>query len=338
MTTPVEVLGPGREFDLVRLFLGEGGVEGGEIHVGPGDDAAVLEGGGSIVVSTDLTVEDVHFRREWIEPEEIGYRSVIVALSDLAAMAARPVGVLVSAALPAEDSERLARGLSAGVRDACTAHGAPLMGGDLARSPGPLVLDVVAVGRTHGSPPRRSGVRPGDELWVTGTLGASGLAVREWEGGGSPGRAARAAFARPVPRLSEARWLAETCGPALHALIDLSDGLAGDARHLAAASGVELVLEEGRIPVHAAVSEALGAGEEALRLALSAGEDYELLAAVAPGSLEEVEDEFEDRFGVSLRRVGLAGEGSGVRLEDGGGRRTPLRPGGFDHFGGGGSP
>lgn len=329
-------LGGGGEFDLVRRFLeGWEAREGQGILVGPGDDAAVVEaraGEGDLVLTCDLTVEDVHFRRAWLEPAEIGYRAVAVALSDLAAMAAEPVGVLVSAAIRPDEAEALVAPLRDGIREACEAVGATLLGGDLSRSPGPLVLDVVGVGRAP-RPLLRGGARPGDELWVTGLLGASGAAVAAWLHGEEPEPALRRAFAHPVPRIAEARWLAERDD--VHALLDLSDGLAGDADHLAAASGVGVVLVADAVPVHPAVEVRAQDRAEALERALHAGEDYELLLAVDPEAASGMAEAFGERFGMELTRVGRVREGRGVLLEGpGGGEPRPLERGGHSHFDG----
>ena len=320
---PVTALGPGGEFDLIRRFLAAGDAMPAEVRVGPGDDAAVLDGGW--VVSTDLSVEDVHFRRAWLGDEEIGYRAAAAALSDLAAMAARPVAVLVSMGLPTGrgvDAERL----QAGVRAAARSVGAVVLGGDISSTPGPCVLDVVVLGRTD-APLLRSGARPGDELWVTGALGASAAAVIVWERGDTPAPALRAAFAHPTPRVDAARALAGT--GAVHALVDLSDGLAGDAGHLAAASGVRVVLEMGRIPVAAAAREALG-DADALEVALHGGEDYELCFAAAAGALDAADTGV--RAGIALTRVGRVEEGEGVWLLGEDGAIRPAGRGGFSHF------
>jgi len=322
-------LGPGPEFDLIRQFLARAGATASPaadaVQVGPGDDCTVVDG---IALSTDLSVEGIHFRREWLEPEEIGYRAAAAALSDLAAVAAQPIGVLCSLACAGDDAAAYGPRVMDGVRSAAADVGAALLGGDLARSPGPLLLDVVAVGRTE-RPVLRSGARPGDALWVTGELGGAAAAVQAWQRGAVPPEAARRAFARPQPRVREALWLAER-GLA-HALIDLSDGLAGDAAHLAAASGVRVVLDAAAIPVHPAA--ARGPSGAGLRLGLAGGEDYELCFAAADGAVEAVADEFRAAFGVPIHRVGAVEAGSGVWIRDAAGRTEPLDVHGYQHFG-----
>ena len=322
-------LGQGPEFDLIRRLVGPAGEVPKGVLVGPGDDCAVLEGG--VVVSSDLTVEGVHFRREWITLEEAGYRAASAALSDVAAMAAEPLGILLSLALASsEAAAREAMELTAGAKAACRGVGVTILGGDLAESPGSMVVDVVALGRAE-YPVLREGSLPGDEVWVTGSLGGSGTAVRLWEEGRDPPPGLRAAFAHPTPRIQEALWLARTAS--LHALIDLSDGLGGDAGHLAAASGVSIILEEEAVPVHPEAHEALGDGDEALRRALSGGEDYELCFTLAPGALRGAHlDEFQDRFGVCLTRVGTVEVGEGVVLRSAGGSTRPFNRGGYSHF------
>ncbi|HSG08212.1 MAG TPA: thiamine-phosphate kinase [Longimicrobiales bacterium] len=316
-------LGPGGEFDLIRRFLLGAGDDSPEVVVGSGDDAAVLHGGW--VVSTDLSVEDVHFRRAWLRDEEVGFRAAAAALSDLAAMAATPVGVLVSMAFPEGGRWDLER-VQAGVREAAAEVGTSVIGGDLSRSPGPLVLDVTVVGHAP-SPALRVGAAAGDEVWVTGSLGASAAAVKAWEAGQEPAPALRAAFARPTPRIAAAAILARH--GALHALVDLSDGLAGDAGHLAAAGASSVVLELGRIPVAPAARAALG-DRDAMDAALHGGEDYELCFAAPPGAVTTA---VAEAVGLTLTRVGHVEEGDGVWLEDATGGRVRPDRGGFDHTG-----
>jgi len=346
-------LGPGGEFDLIRHLLGPEELLPRGVLLGPGDDCTVLEGG--LVVSTDLAVEGVHFRREWVTLAEAGYRAAAAALSDLAAMAAEPLGVLLSMALDPSGASDDAAELQRGASEACRLEGVQILGGDLASSSGPLVLDVVALGRSD-SPILRAGTEVGDEVWVTGWLGGSGAAVALWDQGHTPPENLKEAFVRPRPRIREALWLAARAP--LHGLIDLSDGLAGDAGHLAAASGLSLILREDSIPLHPALCPAPGSAihpapgsaidpapgsalermlesdENPLHFALEGGEDYELCFTAPFGTLDEWVNPFQDSFGIPLTKVGSAVEGQGVFLEGEGGEVRPLAGGGFSHFSG----
>ncbi len=320
-------LAPGPEFDLIRRFLppSEGRPD---VRVGPGDDCAVITGNG-IALSADMSVEGVHFRRDWLSPQEIGFRAAAAALSDLAAVAARPIGVLVSLAVPEADAGSFAEALMRGVQEAAEATGGVLLGGDLTRSPGPVVIDVTVVGEAP-HPVLRSGSHPGDELWVTGTLGGAGAALARLRAGEAPPADARARFARPTPRTAEAAWLAARTLPC--AMIDLSDGIAGDAAHLAAAGGVALLLDREAIPVHPAVFGLSPVRESALQLATGGGEDYELLFTAVPASVAPHLDAFRTEFGISLTRVGRVAVGEGVAWDGGENPPRRLDRGGFQHF------
>lgn len=322
-------LGGGAEFDLIERFLARAPAGArADVRVGPGDDCAVVRGEG-IALSADMFVEGVHFRREWLTPEEIGYRAAAGAFSDLAAVAARPIGVLVSLALPERDAGDMAVRLMDGVGEVAELVGATLLGGDVTRSPEGVVVDCTVVGEAR-RPVLRSGAAPGDSLWVTGRLGGAAHAVRSLLRGEEPHPAARERFARPVPRTREALWLEER--GVLRAAVDLSDGLAGDVSHVAVASGVAALLDRGSIPVHSAL--ASEGADEALRLAVSGGEDYELLFAAAEGAVERHREAFAGELGVPLTRVGrvVAGEGVFWEVE---GERHPVGAGGFQHFGDG---
>lgn len=326
VSSPGGGLGAGPEFDLIRSFLAarparqRGEVPG--VRVGPGDDCAVVAGDG-IAVTVDMAVEDVHFRRAWLDPDEIGWRVAAAALSDLAAMAARPIGILASIALADGDAGPYGEAVARGIAGAADDVGAALIGGDLARSPGPLVVDIVALGEAP-EPVLRSGARPGEELWVTGELGAAAAAVAAWLRGDDPDPDARRAFARPRPRIAEALWLAERGVPT--AMLDLSDGLAGDAGHLAAASGVRVVVEADALPI-AGVARA---SADPVRLAAAGGEDYELCFAAAAGAGGAARAAFEARFGIPLTRVGRIEEGDGVVVVDGKGEPMALEA--FQHW------
>jgi len=259
----------------------------------------------------------------------LGGRATAAALSDLAAMAAHPVGLLLSMAAPPGDVSAV-EAMQRGARAMAEAFGASVVGGDLSRSLGPIVMDVVVLGRT-ATPVLRNGGGEGDELWVTGTLGGAGGAVQSWTGGGVPAPSLREAFVRPTPRLREARWLAKR--GLLHAAIDLSDGLAGDAGHLAAASGVRITLVEADLPLHPGLLSGDFSVAETRRLALEGGEDFELAFLAPPGRMAQEVEDFMAAFGVPLTRVGWVEAGEGVVLlpEDGGEPRD--LGAGFSHFG-----
>lgn len=322
-------LGPGPEFDLIRRFLERDGLARPDVRVGPGDDAAVVVADG-VVLSTDLSIEGIHFHREWIPSFDIGWRAAAAGISDLAAMAARPIGVLASLAVP-EHAEDVAVQVMAGVEEAIARLGGVLLGGDLTRSPGPLLLDITAVGASS-DPVLRSGAAVGDEVWVTGELGGAAACVALMTRGEAVAPAQLEPFSRPQPRVREAMWLHERGVP--HAMLDLSDGLAGDASHIAAASGVALVLDRGAVPIHALARSTGGQGTGPFELAVSGGEDYELCLTAAPGTGAAVAAAFNKEFGLRFTRVGTVEAGEGVWWRDGDRRERVVR-GGYQHFGGG---
>lgn len=313
-------LGPGAEFDVIRHILRDAAPPGPRVALAAGDDCALIHcGEGYLALTVDLSVEGTHFISTWGTPELIGRRAVLAAVSDLAAMAARPLAVLVALNVPVDAGVALAERVGSGCRNAADELGAALIGGDLGRGGSALALDVVAVGEVE-RPLLRSGVRPGDELWVTGSLGGAAAAVRGWKRGVRLPEEWRRSFWDVVPRLGEARWLAEQ---GAGAAIDISDGLVADAGHLAAASGVGVELDWDATPA------ATGVGIE---LALSGGEDYELLVALPGGILTtELVSQFQHRFAVPLTRVGRAVVGGGVRVFREG-EELQLESVGFDHF------
>jgi thiamine-monophosphate kinase len=327
-------LAPGPETDRIRALLDGAAAAGAETlsepgAIPPGDDAAAIDvpPGSKLVVSSDASVEGIHFRREWMTWEVIGYRATAAAFSDLAAMAAAPLGLLVSLAVPPELDVAAIGALGSGLGAAAAYAGGAVLGGDIVASPGPVMLDMVVLGHTP-RPVRRGAGRAGDELWVTGRLGAAAAAVADLAAGLEPTPAARTAFERPRPRIREAVWLAAR--GVLSAAIDLSDGLARDARHLAHASGVAAWIEWAWLPIASPVTPYLAA-PAGRRLVLSGGEDYEILFAAPAGAAGPVRDEFEDRFDVPITRVGglARGEGLEIREPDG---STASAGSGYDHF------
>lgn len=279
-------LGPGAEFDAIRAMLSEWGPHAS----GVGDDAALLTvpSGAQLVVSTDASVEGVHFRREWMSPAEIGERAACAALSDLAAMAAVPLGMLLALAVPTSWQDALVE-LARGVGAAAAGARCPIVGGNLTRG-FELSLTITVLGST-AMPLRRAGARVGDRLFVTGRLGAPGAALRALLAGGHPAPEHRARFVAPTPRLAEARWLASH---GVHAAIDISDGLFADAAHLARASGVSLSIDLQSIPCVAGVSPSD---------AVSSGEEYELLVAAPPSATLDPAT-FARDFDIPLTEIG----------------------------------
>ena len=246
-----------------------------------GDDAAPL--GAGLVVTQDALVERVHFRLDWISWRDLGWRAAAVNLSDLAASGADPEGLLVTLAAPAETELHDILELYEGIAET----GVPVVGGDLSRAE-EVILSVTALGRSVRVP-GRAGARSGDQLVLTGPLGGAGAAFR------------RQSYVRPPVRLAEGRELAAHA----HALLDVSDGLAVDAGHIASRSGCRVVVELERVP--------LASGAELQDLGF--GEDYELLAAVS-----------EPR---RFTAIGRCEEGAGVAITLNG---EPYELGGWQHF------
>jgi thiamine-monophosphate kinase len=246
------------------------------------DDVAQV--GGDLVATQDGLVEGVHFRLDWISWRDLGFRAAAVNLSDLAAAGADPQGLLVTLAAPGDTRVDDVLELYEGIAET----GVPVVGGDTTRA-GSVALAVTALGRSDHVPGRR-GARPGDAIVLTGPLGAAGAAF------------GRGAFVRPPLRLAEGRELATTAT----AMLDISDGLAVDAAHIAERSGLRLTIDLERVPL----------ADGAQLADLGFGEDYELLATVPdPG-----------RF----TAIGRCEEGSGVELLHGG---EPVELGGWEHFG-----
>lgn len=289
--------------------------DGRRVLVGPGDDAAVLRAGRRPLLCTvDAIAEGTHFRLGWETPAALGRRAYRVNASDVAAMGGTPLAALVAIeappSLPASVLDGVMRGLAADARRT----GATVVGGNLAAGRR-LVVTVTLLGEAPGRVVTRRGARPGDVLVVTGPLGGAGTAVRALLRGRRVTRPA-------VPlRLDAGQALARVA----HAMIDVSDGLAQDAGHLARAGGVALELDVHRLPIAAACRQAYG--DAAGVVAATAGEDYELLAAVPPRRLAAL--------GVRVTVVGRVRAGRpAVRLLDASGHPVRLpRRAGFDHFG-----
>jgi thiamine-monophosphate kinase len=303
-------LGPGKEFDIVRSLLAEWGEAAERI----GDDAAILEvpKGEKLVVSTDTSVEGIHFRRDWLNHFEIGYRATAASLSDLAAMAARPLGIVIALTLPEGDRNE-ARSIATGIGEGASAVLCPIVGGDLT-SGKVLSLTITALGSV-ARPLSRAGAKPGQRVYVTGRLGGPGAALRAWQAGSEPSERDRARFANPVPRIDAAIGLAARGATSA---IDISDGLIADIGHVAAASGVCIEVDLARIPRLDGVSPMDAA---------SSGEEYEIVVTAPEIDVAQ----FKAEFGLDLTEIGRVVAGpSQVELLNEGTQVTA--PPGFDHF------
>jgi thiamine-monophosphate kinase len=318
------------EFELLARIRERLPPPGARVTVGSGDDAAVTVAGGATATSVDALIEGVHFRRQSSSLEQIGGKALAVALSDLAAMGAEAGEAYVVLGIPSDLDEGGCLELLDGMEKVATETGTALAGGDVTRAPA-LTLAVTVVG--HAERPddfvTRAGARPGDVLVVTGELGgaAAGLLLEESAGELDPAlaRSTLATSCRkdlvarqlePWPRLQAGRALAAAGATAM---IDLSDGLGGDARHLAEASGVCLQIDAGALPLAAGVDEvAAAAGRDPLELAVSGGEDYELLAALPADKLSAATGAAAEHGGITQIGAVVAGEGVAIRLPGGG--------------------
>ncbi len=311
------------EFSLIDLFLSQ--FPRARVPVGPGDDCAVLvPGRGAQCITTDAVVEDVHFTRAWFSPEDIGHKALAVNLSDLASMGAVPRWFVCALALPRDFPRRELVGLAKGMSALAREHGITLVGGNFTSAREVSVTITAAGELPPGTVPiTRAGGRPGDVLYVSGTLGDARLGLQQLQAG-QRRSAAILRQKRPEPKVALGRLAARFASAGL----DISDGLAQDLGHLCVASRVAAELELERLPLSRAVRASLGAEG-----ALAGGEDYELLLAVPP----ERTPAFERaclRVEEPITRIGRLTQGPPGLLHDASGQ--PLRPpAGFDHFRGG---
>jgi thiamine-monophosphate kinase len=315
-------LGPGREFERIRSIAAVLGARAASL----GDDCALipLDNGDMLALSTDTSLEGAHFRRDWLTPEEIGWRAAASALSDLAAEGAEVIGVLSALTLPGDITDSMVAAMMSGIGACVSEVGGKVLGGDLTRGTS-LSLTVTVVGRAARAVTRQ-GAKAGDGVWVTGTLGSARAALAAWDSGREPRPTARIAFARPQPRIAAGRFLADVGATAM---LDLSDGLAGDARHLAAASGVALDIDLARLPIGAGVSEASSVLQvDPAAFAAEGGEDYELLATLPPRAAAKLKRAAAE-VGVPFTLIGSVTAGEGVRLHLDG---AEVSIAGYDHF------
>ena len=324
------------EFELLAKVRERLPAPGPRVRVGSGDDAAVTVPGGATATSVDALVDGVHFRRDQAAPAQIGHKALAAALSDLAAMGAEPGEAYVVLGAPEDLGEAECLELIDGIVALAVATGTTVAGGDVTRAPA-LTLAVTVVG--HAATPEqlvgRGGAQPGDALVLTGELGgaAAGLLLLERPELAAAVPAATAEKLRlrqlePTPRLAAGRALAAA---GAGSMIDLSDGLGGDGAHIATASDAGLRIDADFLPLASGVTEiATAAGLDPLHLATSGGEDYELLATLAPRCLEEVKSMIDGGGETKLTQVGEVAAGAGVEIRLRGGGLLPAA--GFDQL------
>ena len=313
-----------------------------KIVLGIGDDAAAWQPSRShlCVITTDALVDGVHFRKPEMDAGDIGHRAMAANLSDIAAMGARPVLVTIALGVTPETSETWLRACYTAMAALAHAHGARIVGGDITASP-VVSLAITVVGEVSRTRMKtRAGGRPGDVLAVTGPLGASraGLELLRRAGivsepgdlalGSDERRAAELAFARPMPRVREGRFLAASAY--VHAMMDSSDGLSTDVARLARSSGCGATVDE--VPIHlAAFAVAEAVGDDPACYALDGGEDFELIIAVAPRAFNHLSRKFALAFGAALLPIGSLEIEPGIRIAADG-IAHELVAAGFDHF------
>ena len=316
------------EFELIERHFVRAPRPGSHTVLGPGDDCALLQvaPGQQLVVSSDMLVEGRHFLST-VAPERLGHKALAVNLSDLAACGAEPLAFTLALALPGAD-EAFVAPLARGLFALADRHGIELVGGDT--TGGPLNLCITVMGQVPvGQALLRSGARPGDDLWVSGTLGDARLALEVFRGtvslAGDAFDAVRPAMECPEPRVA----LGLALRGLAHSAIDVSDGLLGDLGHILQRSGVGARIELAALPRSAV----LAAQTRALQhdCLLRGGDDYELLFSAAPGRAAEVQAAGA-RAGVDVTRIGHIGATAGLVVVDEHGIAQSMTPRGFDHF------
>ena len=326
------------EFDLIERIRARAIARDG-VLLGIGDDAALLQvpAGHELAVTADTLNAGVHFPAD-ATPADIGWKALAVNLSDLASMGARPAWCTLSLSLPGDDTAWLDAFLD-GFLGLADTHAVALVGGDTTR--GPLSIAVTAMGWVEaGAAMRRDGARPGDDVWVTGTLGDAaaalvlggyvpipldGVAMPVVEAGNAA--ALRARLARPAPRVAVGRALAGLA----HACVDVSDGLLADLGHICRRSGVGAEIELARLPASPALRAAYADDELRAALQAAGGDDYELCFSASTAAREAVARALE-QAGTTGTRIGRITDGDGVRALAADG--SPWRPfrGGYVHF------
>jgi thiamine-monophosphate kinase len=314
---------PDSERKLIERIRRRAGT-GASVVSGIGDDAAVLRmpPGHDVLVTTDFSIEKVHFRREWHDPGTVGWRCLTRGLSDIAAMGGEPRAAFLSLALASDVPQKWVEKFLKGLLDLAKQYGVSLAGGDTAQAAAGIQADIVVVGSVpKGKAVLRSGAKAGDQIYVTGRLGGSAMALSRLTEG-KPVGAEYASHFRPVARVAVGQWLRQH--KILSAMIDVSDGLSTDLEHICQESHVGADLAAEAIP-RARCGQG-GRMAVDLKFALHGGDDYELLFTSARPVPLQVE-------GVPVTPIGRMTNSQGMSLVDAEGKKRVLKPAGWEHFG-----
>ncbi len=315
------------EFELIRRYFARTGRDP-SIVLGIGDDGAIVrpDADRELVIVIDTMVEGVHYPAD-LDPSDIGYRAVAVNLSDIAAMAARPRWMTLALTLAGDDARWL-DGFSRGLFEAADEFSVPLIGGDTTRGDQTVITAQISGDVLPSKALRRSGAKPGDDIYVTGTPGDAAAGLALWQANNVRNENQRQLlrrFARPTPRVALAAKLAAHASAA----IDVSDGLFADIEKLLVASGAGGVIELDDLPLSAPLVAVYGK-ESALELALGGGDDYEIAFTAAPAEAQSIA-ELATRFSVAVSKIGIVTKGDALQCVRAG-QEFAYRHAGYRHF------
>ncbi len=321
------------EFGLIEKIRKSSACSSPAVVVGIGDDAAVMKMAASSVLlaTTDMLIEHVHFDLSFTDFSSLGWKSAAVNLSDIAAMGGMPRFCLSSLAIPSGISVEAVKGFYRGFSSLLRAHDTMLVGGDMSSSKSGFIVSVAVLGETKkGMVISRTGAKPGDRVFVTGTLGDSGAGLEILKSGdrgqGADVRNLIEKHIRPVPRIEWGRQIA--LAKCASSMIDISDGLSSDLSHICDASGVGAVLFSDKIPFSTSLlKSAARLDKNPLHYALSSGEDYELLFTVPTARMKTLET-----LRIPVTEIGMITMGNDLLMVNAAGRKTILKPTGYNHF------
>lgn len=318
-----------QEFELIDWIQQQAGC-GNHLSLGIGDDCSIQpqRGDQDLLTSTDLLIEDIHFKREWSSMFDLGRKSAAVNISDIAAMGGTPQSLFLGIGRPKTIGDSEIQKFLTGFLAEVKTHGAVLAGGDSCSSPGPLMISVTVQGKVcTGDAICRQGASYGDAIYVSGSLGDSALALYQLQNGQQPEPFLKQRFHTPTPRVTLGQEISKK--QLATAMVDVSDGLLADLGHILDVSKVGAELDISTIPLSKAFKKALDENAELIDLALAGGEDYEL---VFTSPLKDLDRQINLPHPVT--RIGSIRQGSGLQLRKKNGELYHCQRGGFDHFSG----